>query len=101
MVMGSEEIIPNGVFYKSGNAIVDSHIKELCADVSSFNDLSLCSFVDYASNETMIQNTMHLIMRHVKNAGISDQWKKDVCLHLGKGVTLSMGLTRDSARVNA
>lgn len=100
MVLADDDILSEGTFHNSASEIVDSHIKRLCADVSSLNDISLCSFVDYVIDETNFHITIDQTMRDVTNSSFSKQIEKKLELHLTEGLTLLTELTRGPAMFN-
>lgn len=100
LVMAREIIGQDEIFHKSVHTTVDSHIKRLCANVFSLDNLSLCSFVEYVSNETCSNTTKHQVTRDVAKFGIGDQNNERVELYPKEGVTWLTKPTRGSAKFN-
>lgn len=99
--MAIEENAQDEIFHKSVPVTVNSHIKRLCANVFILGELSLCSFLDFVSNETNFNIPKNRITRGVTEDVISDRMKKKLGLHIKKGAKFLMELTRGSTNINA
>lgn len=88
------------IFFKSVYTTVDSHIIWLCGNVFCHYDLSLCSFLEYVSNETNLNIKKNPNLKGVTKISTSDQTKEKIGLNIKEGVILMMKLTRGSVKFN-
>lgn len=101
MVVAVYGNVQDKIFLKSVFKTVAERMKWLCANVFNLDDLSLCSFVDYVSDERNFKISRNQLTEDVTGIGIIDQKKGRVGFLLNESVTLLMELERESDTFNA
>lgn len=94
----NESDIHVGSVCRGVNSIVSSRIERLQVNVNNLDDSSICSSVDFATNEAYFEVPMTLNAKHVSNINITAQQNRCRGLQQKEAVTLLLRLTKGSAK---
>lgn len=94
--MEGDRRVSDEIFCHEVSEVIGANIARLCVDVILLNNMNLCSFMDFANNDSKFQVTMAQVLRDVSDSNICEEMDGNIGNNQVDAVTLLLRLTRSS-----
>lgn len=94
--MEGDRRVRNEIFCHEVSGVIGASVERLCVDVLISSDVDLCSFMDFANDDSKFQVTMAQVVSDVTSNYICKEEKGKIWIKEIDAVTLLLRLTRSS-----